>query len=101
MKSIDLDQKLLDKILGILWSFLPDENTNFYIFGSRAKGTAKKFSDIDIAIDLSGKKINNFIKIKLETAFEDSTIPYKVDIIDLNNISEDFKKCIEKDLVKF
>ena len=100
MKKIDLDKRFLDKILKILKKFLPEDNVNFYIFGSRAKGKAKMYSDIDIAIDCAGQKINDKTKIKIETAFEDSTIPYKIDVLDLNNITEDFKICILDDLIK-
>jgi len=100
MKKIDLEQKYLDKISQILRIFLPNEHDYFYIFGSRAKGLAKKYSDIDIAINSSGEKLNDLIKIKIKTAFEESTIPYTIDVIDLNDITEEFKKCIENDLIK-
>ncbi len=100
MKKIDIEQKYLDKILEILRKYLPGENVIFYIFGSRIKGSAKKYSDIDIAIDYNCQKIDDLIKVKIETDFEDSTIPYKIDVVDLNDITEDFKKCILNDLVR-
>ncbi len=101
MKKIDIEPKVLEKISQILKNHLPDENTDFYIFGSRAKGRAKQYSDIDIAIDDSGQKIDDLTKLKIESEFEESTIPYKIDVIDLNDITEDFRKCIENDLIKF
>ena len=36
---------------------------------------------------------------KLELEFENSTFPYEVDIVDLNNINEKFKNLIQDDLV--
>ena len=32
------------------------------------------------------------------TSFENSTFPYKVDIVDLNTINENFKNLIKNDL---
>ena len=55
-------------------------------------------SDIDIAIE--SKELTPQIKSHLEFIFEDSTIPYKIDIIDLNNVTEKFKSLIEPDLVE-
>ena len=69
-----------------------------YIFGSRARGDAKKYSDIDIAI--KSKDLTPQITEKLKYIFENSTLPYEVDIVDLNNISENFKNIILGDLKK-
>ena len=55
-------------------------------------------SDIDIAIE--SKELTPQIKSHLEFIFEDSTIPYKIDIIDLNNVTEKFRSLIEPDLVE-
>lgn len=38
--------------------------------------------------------------LKIKNEFENSTLPYEVDIVDLNNISEVFKGHIINDLVK-
>jgi len=49
-----------------------------YIYGSRAKGTHKYGSDIDLAImndDVSEKTIRN-----IKTEIEESSLPYFVDI---------------------
>ena len=70
----------------------------FYIFGSRATNRYKKYSDIDIAIDSPDMTFDK--KLQLEIEFENSVFPYEVDIIDLNNINEDFKNLIKKELVE-
>lgn len=38
--------------------------------------------------------------IMVKAKFEDSTFPYKVDIVDLNTLNKDFLKIIESDLYK-
>ena len=57
------------------------------IFGSRAKGNYKEGSDIDICLeadDLSVSELNN-IRFKLDELL----LPYKIDIIDMNYITND------------
>lgn len=51
--NIGLSKELIEKIKGITKKF---ENYKFYVFGSRAKGTYKNNSDIDIAINDAFKK---------------------------------------------
>ena len=93
---IDLEKKYIDFIKKAI-----SDNLNvykIYIFGSRVKGKAKKYSDIDLAIE--AKELTPEIKSKLDFIFESSLLPYEVDIIDLNNISESFREIIINDLVE-
>jgi len=53
-----------------------------HIFGSRAKGTSKPGSDIDLAI--MNKVINSNTLLKLNNDFEESSLPYKVDLVDFH-----------------
>jgi uncharacterized protein len=65
------------------------------LFGSRAKDTYKKGSDIDISIiseDLSLKELNQ-IKMMLD----DLMLPYKIDLLDYGRISNnDLKEHINR-----
>ncbi len=93
---IDLEDKYIDFIKHTIKSEL--KNFKLYIFGSRAKNNAKEYSDIDLAID--SPEFTEKVKMKLELVFENSTIPYEVDIINLNTISETFKNIIKDDLLE-
>lgn len=95
-----LEKRHIDFIAGILKKNIPDENAKFYVFGSRAKGIYKEYSDIDIAVDLKDKKLSPEILGKILTEFEDSTLPYEVDVVDLNSVDEDFKKLINASLTE-
>lgn len=56
------------------------------IFGSRAKGTYKNGSDVDIA--LKGENLN--LKIISAISFvlnEELSLPYKFDVLDYNSLS--------------
>ena len=70
-----------------------------WAFGSRAKFTAKPFSDLDIALvgSLSGQPALSLVEMAdLGDAFSSSDLPYKVDIVDWSRISEEFKKVIDE-----
>ncbi len=71
----------------------------FYAYGSRVKGDFTKGSDLDILI-----KSDNEIPIKiieeLKLKFNESRIPYIVNIVIFNDISDDFFNLIKKDLTK-
>lgn len=68
----------------------------FYAFGSRALGKAKKFSDLDLCFF---EAISQNIRIKLEEAFEESDLPYKVDLVDWNTCDDEFKIILNRDIV--
>lgn len=93
---IDLEERYIDFIKNTISSMI--HNYKLYIFGSRAKNRAKKYSDIDLAID--SQELTPQIKTKLEFTFENSTLPYEVDIINLNDIDNKFKDLIQKDLIE-
>ncbi len=72
-----LSEREINTIQNILKKF-PDVET-VYIFGSRAKGSFKEGSDIDLAITNKGVDTISIARIKGE--FEESSLPYKVDIV--------------------
>lgn len=78
------------EIKDILEKFLDPEDYEFFIFGSRADGHTDSFSDYDIGI--SGRKVIPFKKISLiKEAFEESDLPFKVDIVDFSQVSQKFR----------
>ena len=63
------------------------------VFGSRFKQTAKRYSDFDLVIMGNGKL--PFKKLAaLRIAFEESDLPYRVDVLDWHSISPEFQKVI-------
>ena len=93
-----LEDRYLKFIKDGLVLFFPSSDTKFYVFGSRSSGKYHQYSDVDIAIDDHGLKIDPALIVKVSSYFENSTFPYEVDIIDLNNISDNFKSIILDDL---
>jgi predicted nucleotidyltransferase len=98
-KLIDLREDYLDLVKQILKNTLQDEiGVTVYAFGSRVKQKAKEFSDLDLAVDKHGEKATGFV-CRLLGDFEESNLPFKVDVIDLNGISKSFYEAIKNDLV--
>ena len=92
-----LEDRHINFVKETLKKHISSPDAKFYIFGSRAKGNFSEYSDLDIAIDSPGFTSDQ--KLKLELDFENSTFPYEVDIVDLNNIKQNFKNIIIDDLV--
>ncbi len=66
------------------------------VFGSRAKHNAKPLSDLDLAIKAP---IEQQELARLKSAFEDSNLPYKVDLVLLSQLDANFLRLVEKDFV--
>ncbi|MBU3662736.1 MAG: nucleotidyltransferase domain-containing protein [Bacteroidetes bacterium] len=71
-----------------------------FLFGSRAYGNEKFFSDIDIGI-LGKEAVNSIILADLEAELEESLVPFKVDLVDFNKVSIDFKNQAMQKIIKW
>jgi predicted nucleotidyltransferase len=98
MTGIDIQKDVRNILTDNLRTHLT-KGEQVYIFGSRAKGAAGKYSDLDIAIDGQGEKLDFSMECALKGDLEESDIPYRIDIIDLNAITPQFKQLIQNDLV--
>ncbi len=93
MKSIQLEPHHLE----IVTRILKELNVTTYVFGSRVKNTAKPLSDLDLCLK---ENYGKTVVRKLQDAFEESDLPFKVDVVVWSELSDGFKKHIESDLVK-
>lgn len=83
----------------ILRSILRKYPYKFYAYGSRVKGNAKKFSDLDLCIM---NNINYEILLDIREALDKSDISIHIDIKRWNiDMNEDFRSLIKNDLVLF
>lgn len=88
---IDLTQNQLAEVQQILAEWLP--HTEVWVFGSRIKGTAKPYSDLDLAL-ITDTPLTIRQQRELEEAFCDSSLPFRVDLIDWATCSDSFKEII-------
>jgi type I restriction enzyme S subunit len=69
-----------------------------WAFGSRAKWTAKPYSDLDLAI-ITDKPLPLSVSAALADDFSESNLPWKVDVVDWAATSDSFRKVIARDKV--
>jgi predicted nucleotidyltransferase len=63
----------------ILHAVVPEAKC--WVFGSRATGRARPFSDLDVLID-TPQRLNAKQRIELRDRFEASTLPFCVDVVE-------------------
>ena len=68
----------------------------FYAYGSRVKGKARKFSDLDLCYR---EEIPLNTLAHLEADFEESDLPFLVELVDWKRMSQEFQDLISKDLI--
>jgi len=83
-------------VRGILQKHVPEYEV--WAFGSRARGTAKKFSDLDLAI-ITEHPLSLDLCAGLSDDFSESDLPWKVDVVDWATTSDVFRKIIARDKV--
>ena len=67
-------------------------------FGSRVKGTARRYSDLDLAV-ITDTPIGFDIIGRLREDFSESELPFRVDVLDWATTSEPFRRVVEQDNV--
>jgi predicted nucleotidyltransferase len=90
---ICVSEEELKIILDIVKTYASDCEVR--AFGSRYKWTAKDYSDLDLVF-VGKEKLGINRTGKLREAFEESDLRYRVDVLDWNSISENFKNIINK-----
>jgi predicted nucleotidyltransferase len=95
MPEVDLAPKFFKEVLEILERHLRGTGARVYLFGSRAKGNALKYSDIDLLVHLSRGKLSRELHRCMRSAFEESMLPYHVDILDYRSLTPIFQKNVD------
>lgn len=85
----------LEQVRAILAAHLP-KGVAVLVFGSRARGGAKPFSDLDLAL-CGPAALDPALIGRLADAFEESDLPWQVDLVDLHRLSPEFRAAIAPD----
>ena len=86
-----MDEQVLQIIKEIVFRHIPPNKYKVFVFGSRVSGRAGKWSDYDIGIE-GEEKVPTRSIMDIREALEESDLPYFVDVVDFNEVDEDFKK---------
>ena len=90
------ESKYIIELKRMVLDFFKDKNVKIFLFGSRARGSNYIASDVDLGILPSTEEEAKRISL-LKERIENSNIPYKVDIVNLKEITDDFKNEILKE----
>ena len=80
-------------VIEILHAHSPAE-THVHVFGSRATGQCKPWSDLDLAIEAPAP-LSLSTLASLAEAFDESSLPWKVDLVDRRTVNEEFGRLID------
>jgi predicted nucleotidyltransferase len=94
---IDLTEQDFAIVRGILEKYVPGRPV--FVFGSRANGKAKRRSDLDLAIG-GDQPLTMRLLGGLAEAFDESDLPIEVDVVDVNEVSETFRKRIMSEWIE-
>lgn len=93
--SVHLSAADLEIVREIVGRLLPSDY-KIFVFGSRATGIRlKPWSDIDLAIE-GPEPLTLRQEGKLRSAFDESLLPMKVDIVDCASISGEFARIVKE-----
>ena len=94
-QPIDITSDQRELILGLLEDYLP--NVTVWIYGSRIKGTTRAQSDLDMVVfTVHGQEAH---VSNLKEAFEESNLPFRVDLFRWDEVPENFRATIQKEHV--
>lgn len=94
MPPLDLKPRDWEIVHNILARHVPQYEV--WAFGSRTKGTAKEYSDLDLAI-ITDQPLGLSLSAAIADDFVESDLPIKVDVVDWATTSEAFRQIIEKE----
>lgn len=78
---------------------LQDQDVTVWVFGSRARGDQREFSDLDLMIE--SKEDVSAIVGRIEEILENGNFQYKVDIVQSKNFADSYRASFEIDKVEF
>jgi len=96
LPDINLSPHDWSEVSRILEAIVPEYEV--WVFGSRATRTAKPYSDLDLAI-ITEERLPLATMADLTTAFDESDLVVKVDVVDWAATSETFREIIRKTAV--
>lgn len=94
--AIDIRPQDWGVVRDILQKHVP--GLEVWAFGSRARHTAKKYSDLDLAV-ITQQPLPMDVYAGLREDFSESDLPWRVDVLDWATTSEAFRKIIARDRV--
>ncbi len=83
-------------LISLLTRHLPD--TEAWVYGSRVRGTSRPSSDLDMAVFATPEQAPDVSELR--ESFEESNLPFRVDLFVWDEVPESFREQIEREHVK-
>ena len=91
--------KTYSAILKIISRYLDTKQTQVFVFGSRAVGKNRPFSDVDIGF-VSKIPVTSETYFSIIEDLDESDIPYHVDLVDFSKVDDKFKQVALQKIIK-
>jgi uncharacterized protein len=91
-----IEEQSIERVRRLVLAHLRGEDARVYLFGSRSRGDARAGSDIDVGI-LPRTALTRGLLADLREQLEELAIPYHVDVVNLAETSEVFRKHVLKE----
>jgi len=98
MPGLTLQPAHTTLLRAILRTYLGERPVRVYAFGSRARGDCRADSDLDLLLD-DQEEIPLSTVTMLKEAFEDSCLPFRVDVVRRTDLSPEFYQHIHRDCI--
>ena len=98
MPTIDAPPPALHAVLNLLARHVPDREIR--VIGSRVSGQAKPFSDLDLVV-MGDQPLDLRTLGQLREAFDESNLPFAVDIVEWSSSSDAFRRIIDEQAQPF
>jgi len=79
---------------------LKHHGAEVFLFGSRANGKFQKFSDIDLLYKEGKNSLSDSFIYERLSFIEESSFPYKIDLVNDKSLAKSYRDSVEKDKVK-
>ncbi|MDH4392821.1 MAG: nucleotidyltransferase domain-containing protein [Aquabacterium sp.] len=87
--ALDLNAEQLGQVRQVLQRVLP--GAKVAVFGSRATGRARPFSDLDLLV-CEPRRLTWAQRADLRDAFEASRLPFGVDVVELDGLADGMRQ---------
>lgn len=94
--AIPLDERDRSAIEQAVGRLLSPSKVTLKLFGSRARGDYRCTSDIDLAI-VANRRIAPAELAQLRDAFEESQIPFSIDLVDYASVPASLRLAIDRE----
>ena len=93
-------EESLSEVRRLVLDGLRPHRATVFLFGSRAIGGAREGLDIDVAV-LPLESLPKDTLSNIREALEESTIPYRVDLVDLGNAAKSLRERVLREGIRW